>query len=383
MIRLEHLLNVGFTKRQAVFFLNLMEQEKKNIYYDHEYVQWAHSNGFLADSAYAYGLTPDNISEYLSDYEFYRLWPINNWTRIWINDKLTLKYLISNTEYDNFMPKYYFYSLSKLKGVDVRKLVDCPDYLEQNENGVIQLLIDVGDLACKPCNGSLSMGFFKLSYKNNTFFINDEICERADIEYFINQHANYIFTEYLYPSAKFKRIFPIIHTLRVVVINKDGINPRIVGGYFRFPNKTSGIANYTIVGGVHINDYNVVLDVNFETGKVGNAKLTYATHVESTKIHPDTKVILENVIDDIDELKKTILGVSKRLNIVEFMGFDVGITENGFKCMEINSHAGIKYMQIFHPFFKNEYLKRYFIEKIEEINNLTVTDKRNRNMILR
>jgi hypothetical protein len=383
MVGLEHLLNEGFTKRQAVLFLNLMEQENNNTYYNHEYVQWAHANGFLADSAYAYGLTPVNISEYLSDYEFYRLWPINNWTRVWINDKLTLKYLLSNTEYDYFMPKYYFYSLDKLKGVEVRRLVDCPDYLEQNEDGIIQLLIDVGDLACKPCNGSLSMGFFKLSYRNNNFFINDEICERVDIVSFINHHANYLFIEYLYPSAQFKRIFPVIHTLRVVVINKDGINPKIVGGYLRFPNKTSGIANYTIVSGEHINDYNIVLDVNFETGKIGNARLTYATQVKPTKFHPDTKAILDNVIDDIDGLKKIILGIAKRFNTIEFMGFDVGITENGFKCMEINSHSGIKYMQIFNPFLKDDYLRRYFLEKIEEINTLTVIEKRNRNMILR
>jgi hypothetical protein len=51
--------------------------------------------------------------------------------------------------------------------------------------------------------------------------------------------------------------------------------------------------------------------------------------------------------------------------------------------MEINSHSGIKYMQIFNPFLKDDYLRRYFLEKIEEINTLTVIEKRNRNMILR
>ena len=42
-----------------------------------------------------------------------------------------------------------------------------------SREGFLNTLREVGDLACKPCNGTQSEGFFKLSYINGSFSIND------------------------------------------------------------------------------------------------------------------------------------------------------------------------------------------------------------------
>ena len=90
-VNLEDLLQDGFSHKFATYYLSLVEKEMNNPYYDTEYVKWAHENGFLAENAYAYNLTPENMHLYLSDYEYYKAWPINNWTRLWVDDKMTLK----------------------------------------------------------------------------------------------------------------------------------------------------------------------------------------------------------------------------------------------------------------------------------------------------
>ena len=76
----------------------------------------------MAESVAAYGLRENKIADYLSDYDYYRIWPLNSWNRIWINDKLTLKYMLADTEYSDFMPKYYYYMTPK----GLKKLLDAP-----------------------------------------------------------------------------------------------------------------------------------------------------------------------------------------------------------------------------------------------------------------
>lgn len=371
----------GFSRRQAEYLINLFNEELNCNYYDQDYVMWVHSKGFSADSAYAYGLNSGNIEYYLSDYDYYKMWPINNWTRLWINDKMTLKYILSKTDFDSFMPKYYFYTIRSGNKVEIRRLVDCPDYIEQSCEGVIRLLEERKMIASKPCNGALSLGFHKLSYNKNTFFIDDKEVERSEIVFFVLNHPNYIYTEYLVPSEAMGKIYPSIHTLRMVVVNKDGCDPRLIGGYLRIPHNTSRLSNYIVVGGARHDDYNINLDVNIDTGDYGDAKFTFSNRVESRLVHPETKVSLTGRIEKYCELKSIVLSISKMLSPLEFLGFDIGITPNGFKCMEINSLPGIKYMQLFKPFFANPETERYFRNKIHEIDNLSEIEKKERNYI--
>lgn len=65
------------------------------------------------------------------------------------------------------------------------------------------------------------------------------------------------------------------------------------------------------------------------------------------------------------------MGVAKRFNTIEYMGFDIGITENGFKCMEINSHPGIGYMQLYKSLLADEFTEKYFKKKIKQIDLLS------------
>ena len=80
--KLEDMLNEGYSKKYATYYLNILESEQKNPVFDQSYVRWAHSRGFSAESACLYGLNEDNLSDYLSDYDYYKSWPLNDWTRI-------------------------------------------------------------------------------------------------------------------------------------------------------------------------------------------------------------------------------------------------------------------------------------------------------------
>ena len=100
------LLRDGFARRMADKYLNMLLFEDDNDMFDPAYRSWAHRHGFCVESACAFGLNEDNIDDYLPDYDYFRVWPLNSWQRIWINDKLTLKYALAGTECDRFLPEY-------------------------------------------------------------------------------------------------------------------------------------------------------------------------------------------------------------------------------------------------------------------------------------
>ena len=107
---LEEMLQDGFTRKFAQFYMSILESENQNTVFDPEYVHWAHERGFTAECASVLNLTDDNINNYLSQYDFNKVWPLNNWARLWVNDKLTLKYTLSSDRLKCYLPKYYYYT---------------------------------------------------------------------------------------------------------------------------------------------------------------------------------------------------------------------------------------------------------------------------------
>jgi len=361
---IEDLLKDGFTIKMANFYYELMQKEWEYGLWSSDYIEWSHSNGFLAESASAYNLNENNINDYLSDYDYYKIWPLNSWERIWINDKLTLKYMLEGTEMEKYMPYYYYY-IDKECGL----ISLCNNYKKENTvEDFKDLLKEIGIFACKPCNGSGSLGFFKLSFENNKYYINDSEVFEDEIDKFINTHTNYIVTEYILPCDKLSVISPIIHTIRLLVINDDFHNPKICGGYMRFANKVTGIVNHIVYNDTDMFDYDVELDLL--SGYMKNGKKVFLNRIEKCPNHPDSKVHVDGKIDCWDEIVSFVKEFSKKYCLCQYLGFDLCVSNKGIKVMEINSHSGIKHIQLSKPLLKDSFTKEYFIKKIRMIDNM-------------
>lgn len=375
---MDDLLADGFTRRMAAEYLQTQEVERASGMFDPDYLEWAHSNGFYAESACAYQLSDQTKGNYLSDYDFCKLWPLNDWQRIWINDKLTFEYTLAGTEFSHFLPEYYYYSS---KG---RLLALLDSRMDVSLDGFLSLLREKGEFACKPCNGTESAGFHKLTCDADSFGIDGMPADAKGIGSFLREHPNYVFTEYLHPSQDMAEIDPLIHTLRLVVIDPTGVDPVPIASYLRFAvgNKDSQSgANYQRPTSDDICSYNVEFDI--ETGRYGNGKLAYATKVLDMPRHPDSGILVEGAVDAWQELLASIKRLSLRLGPVEYMGFDIGITDHGPKIMEINSHPGIKYLQIFKPLLTNELAAEYYRRKLDLIGEMTPDERTRRNETVR
>ncbi len=396
---MDALLAHGFSRRMGAEYLDLLAKEDASPLFDADLCAWAHERGFFAETVACLNITEANAADYLSDYDYFRVWPLNSWQRIWINDKLTLKYMLSGTQYDRFLPKYYFYAgqqgLMPLIDSGLAEQTAIPqaayDHVEpiqpcddRYRSEFLALLREVGEFACKPANAELAVGFHKLSYADGCYQIDNKPADEDAIWDYVKTHTNDVFTEFFHPGGSLAAISPVIHTLRVLVVNEFGATPRLAAAYLRLATDVAGDdsrANYRSPEEEGIRSYN--MDFDLVTGVYGNGKLVYGNKTVDTPAHPDTGVLGEGVMDSWEALRQAIYGVSLRLGLVEYMGYDVCETTDGPKIMEINSHSGSKYLQLYKPFMKDPFLADYFSRKLAAIDVLDDVARERRNATIR
>lgn len=350
----------GFSQYMASQFLTESFNDiLKNRETDFKQKIWSYQRGFFSDKTRNYGLTEENYRNYLSDWDYYKLHPINGSYSHWIDDKLTTQKILH--PFSEYLPMYYMH-LYKGK---LLQLDDCPDEIEGNLSGLLLLLRKQKYLALKQFSGTLAEGFYKLEFSGEEYRMNEQrISEAALIEFFnklLLKYGDYLLTEYLHPHKDIMRIWSKSpNTLRIMVLNDDPIiGPQIVRAYWRFGTSQTGVVDNPRVGGV-------ICSVDVNSGQFYRSSMYKGEFLVETKIHPDTGVLIEGEIPDWDFIKTKIIEISKYIPELPYLGYDAIITDAGFKIIEINSHQGIKYLQHFDSLLENGQTKVFFSRLIEE-----------------
>ena len=375
---MESMLRQGFSKKMASLYLRNLERERRDGFFDADYLAWAHAHGFYGESATAYRLDESNIDDYLSDYDYCRVWPLNDWQRIWINDKLTFNYMFEGTEYGKYLPEVYYYRAHD-------RLVPLLDSkMDPTIDGFLALLREKGEFAAKPANGEWARSFHKVSFVDGAYLLDNKPADAAAVSAFVQANKNLIYTEFFHPAPEYARIDPLIHTIRVLMVNKDGVSPTPAASYIRFAMGTGGDdskANYHRPESRDICSYNV--GFNLETGEFGGGHIVYGYKRIDTDLHPDSKVPASGRVEGWHEIMQMLHRMSLRIGPLEYLGYDVGITTKGTKLMEINSHSGCKYLQIFRPYRADAFMGAYFEGKLAAIDALDEASIARRNEVAR
>lgn len=294
---------------------------------------WAYRKGFLSRRIDQLGLSSENISNFLSDYDYMKLAPINGRFVFWIDDKLTTKYVLA--KFKEWLPEYYFY-LSRRNPSKVSRLMDCPDGYTSDIEGVLMLLESKGKLALKPVSGAFGCGFVKLGFCSSTYMINDKETDKAEISRLLMSAEDYIITEYVEMHEEIKKFYPhSLNTIRLLVINENGDDPFIGVAGIKFGTKRSGFVDNISSGGVSCW---IDTDTGLFSGGFGvSENKEFVDHV----VHPDTGVKLEGCIPNWQIIQDGIGEICRYISQIELMGFDVAVTRDGFKVIEINSSPGL------------------------------------------
>lgn len=336
----------GFKTYMANHFAKLLTDDIFDSKISFRDKLWAYKHGFLSCRFSNYKMTKENYKDYLSDYDYFKMYPLNGRERIWIDDKLTTKYVFA--PFDEFFPAYYFMlrkgKVTGLHNVDFNK--------EYSIDDVIELLTSSGVLALKMEAASLAIGFYKVEYKNEQFFVNNKEMSRSDIKSFLSELDNYLVMEYITAHNDIRKYYGgATGVLRVMVINEG--KPIIANAYIRVGSTTSGV--------IDAKNGCVISVVDVETGEYGKESfIENGSEFDKIDVHPDSNIPFAGIIPKWDFVKQKVLEMSSYVPNLTYLGFDVCVTEDGLKIYEINSHQGIVLFQLSYPLLKDNPASDFF-----------------------
>ena len=122
---LEKMRELGMDQKWAISFVKRLKEDEENFTVSETDKQWALERGFYPGRIELLGLTEDNYKDYLPDYHYSMMHPLNNHFLKWL-DKLTLKYVLDNKSCHELMPDYYVYVENDLCGGRWTYLMNCP-----------------------------------------------------------------------------------------------------------------------------------------------------------------------------------------------------------------------------------------------------------------
>lgn len=352
--------------RTKAMIRRLQYSEKTTRYTDSEQ-QWAMERGFVPDKIGIFGLNDSNYHEYLSDFDYLMMHPLNNHFAFWINDKLTLKYMLDSTALKSIMPKYYLYIEND---GHYSYLMDAPLAIPKNKSFIWNLLQEKRVLAIKLNRGERGVGFMKVELQlDGTIEINGKTTSKEEFDYIVNNKLNgYIVTEYIYQNKELDKIWDKSScALRIILckIQEDKFAPpkyRCSTAYARFGTKQSG-------GTCNLSQGGVGVPFDFGSGRLHENGIKYKVFCPDGKYqfskHPDTGFVFKDyVLPNYDKVRRAVLDTCNYLSSLDYFGFDVMLTENGVKFCEINSLPAYDYEQLMcGPGLKDSELREFFASK--------------------
>jgi len=363
---LETVRNLGMDYKWAKMFVKKLSDDEKAFPVSKEQARWALERGFYPGRVVLYGLNEDNYMNYVPDYNYFMLHPMNNHFLKWL-DKTTLKYVLNSNGCQDTMPEYYAYVENSGR---FTYLMDVPEDIEKNQDFLMNLLKKKRCLAMKPNSGtSGGLGFIKLEIKDGELFENNKPIEMGRFVEIRDSMRNYIITEYAHQHHELSEIWPDSEcTLRVIMVKDpcgDLYAPTTWScavSYARFGTSISGGASNLSSGGVGVG-------FDFETGKYNDFSIRYKRFCPDGKWlineHPDTKAKWKELsLPNWEKVRKMIDGLCQHISSLDYLGLDIIITESGMKLCEINSHPAMDYEQIMcGPTLAKEKIQKFFEAK--------------------
>lgn len=293
---------------------------------------WAYRHGFLSYRISQYGIEKDNWKQFISDFEYRWLRHINNKYKYWLEDKITLKYLLR--EYRECFPDYYYYTCFRNGQHRIVPMMDLPKGYGVSANEILRLAREKGVLALKPDKGSHGEGFYRLAWEDGGYTLNGRKASEDEVIGILENPENqYLVMEYIRMHADIGRIYPgSVNTIRFYIFKRDGRAPQIGAVYLRIGTSATGGVDNLAAGGI-------AAEVDAETGRFGNALVLDGINqgnLVSCPVHPDTKIPIEGVLPRWEETRSLVLEIARSIKQLEYFGFDVAITEDGIKIPEIN-----------------------------------------------
>ena len=320
---------------------------------------WNLIHGFSKKTIHLNGITKENYKSFMSDRQYRLGHPYNGPYSSIIDNKLYLPFLLK--DYPEHAPQYFYYLNNQIYCMSDAKfgVASFQDF--------IGLLQEKGKLVLKHTSSSLGQGFHlvevglsdDINLHRGGYMLDKQMINKDNLFKFIYSLKDYVVSEYVQQhNYAYEINSSSLNTIRMLCVWDDDINGFYIARCFhRFGSNGSLVDN--LGGG------NACLHfVDIETGKLEAAGMTnnnnLGEHYSDSVIHASGKNLAGLQIPKFDEVKCKVIEISNSLPFLRYVGWDIAITEDGFKIIEANSLTSLGILQRKGGYLEDSRLRKIF-----------------------
>jgi hypothetical protein len=319
---------------------------------------WAIKHGFSVDRVLFYGLESDNVQRYMPDFiHDSLLHPINGRFSGMIDDKLHLPFLLK--DFPEYAPTYH-YLIYDSEMID---LSGSGRNTEAYDPGKLLSLLKANDkLILKPLAESGGLGVLLIEADGGSFCINGSRCNERDALRSLMTLEGYIVCQFEHQHQYANDLYSATtNTIRFITMRDYEAHQAFIGAWFHRvgTHQSIPVDNFGAGG--------LLCSIDMESGIIGRALAKRAGGgVQFIDRHPDNGGLLSGkMIPTWDYVKSEVLRMADHLAFIPYMGWDIVITSNGFKVLEINSLPTLLW-QIHNPICDNPRAKAFYRQIIRK-----------------
>ena len=310
---------------------------------------WGWRHGFTTYSNAGYRLSAENVHEFVSDYARYVKTPrINGPFLPMLNNKLAFSRLVAS--HGGPTPEYYCFI------GDHGPIAIGDRYRMRDADGIAAACMTGSRFIVKPCTGGGGVRVSLISSRDGRLTLNHREVTEAEFARFINSLSDAVVCEFIQQHEYAARIFPdSANSIRVLTMWDYERNETFIpfAGH-RFGGPKSVPVDNVSQGGV-------AAQVDVASGKLLMAhSLSEPAGSSTFKVHPHTGVaITGTVVPNWEMVKRGLLKLSRKMSYIPYIGWDIIVTEDGFRVIEGNNHPHLGHQE-FEPLLRNPRVRAFY-----------------------
>ena len=182
--------------------------------------------------------------------------------------------------------------------------------------------------------------------------------DKASLTKRISKLIDVVITEYVHQAKYSLAIAPnSVNTLRMLCVwDEDSRHFFVARAFHRFGCHGSIVDNLAAGNGI-------LVYVDPKTGIMLSEGVYNEWNKEEQMrkkiVHPDSKVVLSGyTIEGYQTMKTKLLEIADSISFLKYLGFDIAMTDDGFKILEINSLTSLSTIQQHQGFLQDKRIKR-------------------------
>lgn len=292
-------------------------------------LRWA-VRGYVPDQVALYRLNEGTADDYLSEFDWYRSRVIDDPYATMLNNKVLCAQMLAPLA---TVPEILFFSQ---KG-----RIACPARPERwaTQDEVLAAIRERGRVFIKPIASGKGKGVHLLEAEGSGFLVDFEPVGEAAVRALISG-TDWHICAYAQQSDFLASIFDhAANTVRAITLRDRATGSyRMLFAVLRLGRAGTGPVDNGSQGGL-------IAKIDLETGELSCARSIQ----EDVRLdfHPDTGARIEGVrIPNWTRVRDDVVALAERLSFLEFVAWDILLTEEGFTVIEANASSGVNIVQV-------------------------------------